>query len=176
MRTRWSLVALLTLLGMLTVSGTALAHDTLESSNPAAGSTVTSAPHQIVLTFNEEVDPHGGSVIVHGPDGARRDTGAITVAGAVVTVGLQGKTPNGPYHVEWRVVSADGHPVGGQFGYTLAVVGPAAAGSAAPTSGTVLAADSTTPSSAPGWPWLLPAVAIVLLGAAVGTRVLRTRN
>lgn len=101
----------------------AWAHDELLSTSPASGSTVTKAPHQVTLTFNEAIQPVGDALVVTAPDGSRVDTGVATPNGATLTTKLTPLTQNGTYTTTWRVVSADGHPVSGTFTFTLAVAG-----------------------------------------------------
>jgi methionine-rich copper-binding protein CopC len=98
------------------------AHDTLVSSSPASGSTVTAVPRSVTLTFDEPVLDYAGTtaLVVTGPDGAARhfETACARVSGRTVSaaVALGG---SGRYVVSWRVVSADGHPVSDSFPFTL---------------------------------------------------------
>lgn len=101
----------------------AWAHDELIATSPASGSTVTRAPHQVRLTFNEAIQPVGDALVVTAPDGSRVDTGVATPHGATLTTKLTALTQNGTYTTTWRVVSADGHPVSGTFTFSLAVPG-----------------------------------------------------
>jgi hypothetical protein len=173
MRRRLSVMALLILLGMAATAGTALAHDTLASSDPVAGSTLTAIPHHITLTFNEDVDPAGASIKVVGPAEARQDTGAAVVVGGVVVVELRPHPANGSFSVQWRVVSDDGHPVSGQFSYTLAA--PAIPAPAAIV-GQDMSAITDGSGLAPRWPWFVGFGSVVLLGGAAAVRALRLRH
>ena len=95
----------------------ALAHASLMSSQPEDGAVLSAPPERIILIFNEPVSPlrmqlinrqgkpvpltdivqHDNTVIVHLPD-------AIT---------------QGTHGVSWRVVSTDGHPVGGTLIFSV---------------------------------------------------------
>jgi methionine-rich copper-binding protein CopC len=97
---------------------------------PSNGSTVSSAPSQVVLTFDEAVEPVGDAVVVTAPSGAKVGSGAPVVDGAVVTQQLVPLTEQGRYTVVYRVVSDDGHPVTGSLGFTLAATGVSTAGPA----------------------------------------------
>ena len=106
------------------VLGTALtasAHDVLETTTPAAGSTVERMPQSVSLTFTEQPLSIGTQVVVTGPSGAVQQ-GAPTVAGRVVTQAISPSAPAGSYTVTYRVTSDDGHPVSGTFGF-LATTG-----------------------------------------------------
>ena len=81
--------------------------------SPAIGSTVTEAPASIVLTFGEDVKALGSTVVVLDPAGSAVQTGDAVAAGVTLTQPLVPLTLAGDYHVNFRVVSADGHVVTG---------------------------------------------------------------
>jgi copper transport protein len=96
------------------------AHATLLSTEPAAGSVLTTAPHQIRLLFNEQIEPGLSRITLVAPDSHSL---ALRVQGdphdVHALVGSVDSLANGAYRVEWRVVSADGHPVGGNFSFSV---------------------------------------------------------
>jgi hypothetical protein len=114
------LLAALGLLGLLALlgAGPAAAHSVLLETSPARGGSVQVAPTSVALTFNEMPQGEFSTIHVTGPDGQRRDDGHVQVVNDVVTEPLAGTRPAGHYVVDWRVVSADGHPVSGQFSFT----------------------------------------------------------
>ncbi|TQM64425.1 copper resistance CopC family protein [Humibacillus xanthopallidus] len=95
---------------------TASAHDVLESTSPAAGSTVQRMPQSVTLTFTEAPLSIGTQVVVTGPSGAMQQ-GAPTIDGRVVTQAIAPSAPAGSYTVTYRVTSDDGHPVTGSFAF-----------------------------------------------------------
>jgi methionine-rich copper-binding protein CopC len=107
----------------------AQAHAELESSSPAAGSTVQALPATLTLVFSEEVQPGSEVVEVTGPNGSRVDTGDAAVdltdpERRTVHAALFGGGA-GPYSVHWQNVSnIDGDESEGDFTFT---VDPAAA-------------------------------------------------
>lgn len=117
---------------------TASAHDTLTGTSPGANSTIDKAPQSLLLTFNEGVLQVGGQIAVKGPDG-KTVTKAPTVTGTRVSVPFE-PSGNGTYAVTWRVTSSDGHPVSGQYSFTL---------KASANSATSTATSSATQSAAP---------------------------
>ncbi len=117
---------LCTVLGaMLTVLGTAApasAHAVQTDSTPAEGSVVSSAPREVTVTFSEEVSMSDGSIRVLGPDGKPVDDGKVRVVKSAKVergVGLKSDVPDGTYTVAWKAVSADSHPVGGAFTFSV---------------------------------------------------------
>ncbi|WP_344107952.1 copper resistance CopC/CopD family protein [Kribbella alba] len=102
-------------------AGPSAAHTGLLTSEPAAGSVVTSAPHQVVLTFREAVTVVPGSVRVYDDRMRRVDIDGIagTTTQQVVRAVLPGRLGQGTYSVAWRVVSADGHPAAGNFRFSI---------------------------------------------------------
>lgn len=101
------------------------AHALLEKTVPADGSTVTTSPTEVVLTFTEPVELAFGAIRVHDRHLDRVDTGdAHHVGGAEsVAVGLEPDLPRGTYTVTWRVISADGHPIHEAFLFHVGAAG-----------------------------------------------------
>lgn len=123
-----ALVALVLLLSALGV-GPAAAHNALRSTDPADGSTVPTAPAQVTLTFDQPALEIGTQVVVTGPDGAVVSDGPAQLVDASVVQPLVTTLPAGAYTVDWRVTSADGHPLSGALAFTAAE----ASGVTAPT-------------------------------------------
>ncbi len=103
----------------------ASAHADLESTSPSAGETVEAGNIQVALMFGEEMlaTAKSGTVIsVQGPAGPENKQwadGCIdSVRGKLVSESVSLSIP-GTYVVDWRAVSADGHPVEGTFNFTL---------------------------------------------------------
>lgn len=98
----------------------ASAHDSLVSSSPAEGDTVSSLS-EVRLDFSANLlgTDGGNIVIVVGPDGRRYESDCAALAGPTLTLPVALGAP-GDYSVEWRAVSSDGHPVSGviPFAYT----------------------------------------------------------
>src|SRR5215475_10434466 len=111
------LVAGLVLAGVFLVAtaSPAWAHATLDSSSPANGATVTSAPSQIVLNYSEHVEIPLGSVRLLNCSGQKIEIGKPQ-HGATASQVVVGNIPNlapDTYLILWRVISADSHPVQG---------------------------------------------------------------
>jgi methionine-rich copper-binding protein CopC len=121
------------------------AHTALESVSPKDGSTVTTAPTRVVLTFSEPVSASFATVSVSGPSG-EVGSGKAAVDGAVVTQALDAPLPNGSYTVAFRVVSDDGHPVSDRTTFRVA----AAATATAPTSDAPAGNPAPSSSATPG--------------------------
>lgn len=101
-------------------------HATLISSEPAKGSTVATSPARIYLVFSEEVEPSLGAIKLVGPGGrvvtlkpAADPRNVSALVGAVTTPLDAGK-----WRVEWRIVSEDGHPMDGDFTFTVTAPSP----------------------------------------------------
>ena len=155
-------------------------HARLTASNPADGSTAGTVP-EIVLTFSEEVNASFVAVTVEGPEGDETD-GGPAVDGREVRQTLVSGLAAGAHVATFRVVSADGHPVSGTVrftttqGPTATQPSPSGAGTSAPPSSSrppsspASSADSATTS------WALPGLGAVLLAAAIGWALWRSRS
>lgn len=120
---RWLAGLIVAVVALLGATAAASAHASLLRSTPVEGSVVGQALAQVTLTFSEPVTPlvleltrpSGGSARLVG-----------TTSGAVVGVDLPANDmAEGTYLLSWRVVSSDGHPVGGVL--TFSVGSPSAA-------------------------------------------------
>ncbi|PWJ26654.1 hypothetical protein ATK17_2828 [Branchiibius hedensis] len=186
-RSLLALIALLVLpVTLLAGAPTASAHDRLVSSNPADGSTV-SFPKQITLTFNESVASVGAVIVVKSGD-QEWQNGVPKVDGRTVTQQVR-TGPAGSYTVAWRVTSADGHPISGQFSFTGTTPTTSTSTSATTSSGTVagLPGAVTSPGlptqqkptdSTNNAPWIiaigaLAALIVIGLLLAIGQRRLK---
>lgn len=97
----------------------AWAHSELRGSIPAEGARLTAPPAELTLRFNEPVqvtflrllDAAGQPIALRrDPDPSpRREERAIPATGI----------PQGALRLEWRAISADGHPIRGTLRFTL---------------------------------------------------------
>jgi len=104
-------------------SSPAWAHTRLTGTDPKADATVTEPTVAVTLSFNEPVRPQLSTVVVTGPDGVVYSDGDARSADRDLIQAIR-PLPVGTVTVAWRTVSADGHPVQGQFSFTNAAPGP----------------------------------------------------
>jgi copper resistance protein C len=105
---------------------TAMAHARLTGSDPAADATLNEAPAQVRLRFNEPVEAEFSPVGVYNAGGDRVDEDDARVDpddARVVLVSLRRDLPDGPYSVEWRVTSIDGHVIEGTYEFAVGDAG-----------------------------------------------------
>jgi len=104
------LLAIVCVLASLAASQ-ALAHAALIASEPADGAVVAASPPALALTFNEPVsalalkliDPAGRDRVLPNPAGRHER----------IELRLPDSLVRGTHALSWRVISLDGHPVGG---------------------------------------------------------------
>ncbi|KUJ70236.1 hypothetical protein ACZ90_04865 [Streptomyces albus subsp. albus] len=111
------------LLYLLTLGATpASAHAALTGTDPVEGSVLQTAPKRVTLTFSEGVLLSDDSVRVLDPHGRRVDTGDpghVDGKSSTASVALHAGLPDGTFTVAWKAVSADSHPVGGAFTFSI---------------------------------------------------------
>jgi copper transport protein len=130
-------------------SSAAFAHASLVRAEPADGAMLAEAPKALRLTFNEPV-----SVLVMrliGPSGEVVAPGAVAENNVVTITPPQLR--RGSHVLSWRVVSADGHPVGGSFVFSIGAA-----------SGTSVAASSNTGARTALWAAKLAVYVAMVLG------------
>jgi copper transport protein len=112
----------------------ASAHASLLSTLPAEGLTLTIPPETFRLDFNEPVSPLVMRLVL--PSGQVVNLANVVAQNNSVTVAAPAMPDQGSYVLSWRVISADGHPVGGVVTFAVGhpssgVRAPPAAGAAA---------------------------------------------
>lgn len=127
-------------------SGTASAHNTLLSSDPADGATLGVSPTQITWEFDKSVPLETLTVTLIDATGARSELSGSTHGAAGDTQVVTPLTPlqPGPVSVRWRLVGADGHPITGRVDFTIAALPPTTLAATATTLPTVDAVVPTT--------------------------------
>ncbi|OHV27709.1 copper resistance protein CopC [Parafrankia soli] len=189
-------VAAMMLAVILVTPRPAWAHSTLRSSDPADGSTLSAPPTRISLVFGAAVWADYATVAVTRAGGGQIPADPPQVTDTTLSVAVRDVTP-GDYHVAWRVVSADGHPINGEFSFAVAappatVATTAAPEPAVPPGGTTAPDTATTtpprptdpaptppatsePAEGGGNGWI---IGVIIAGLAVvgGTVLLIRRN
>ena len=119
----WRLTVLLGLSAawLLLLCGPALAHARLVETYPTDGGTLGEPPEQVQLLFNEPVEAEFDPVEVYDQAGDRvdRDDARVSSNNVKLLVADLGKLAEGSYTVEWRVTSADAHPISGSYGFAV---------------------------------------------------------
>lgn len=116
-RHRLSRLLMLVLLALLTYAGAASAHASLNATDPKDGAVIETAPQLYSLTFSEPVSPL--SLRLVKPDGSSVSLNRFEVRGNVVEIKAPGEPGRGTHVLSWRVVSEDGHPVGGSVIFSI---------------------------------------------------------
>lgn len=160
----------------------AAAHNTLISSSPADGSTATTQPGTVELTFDQAVQNRFAQVAVFDAGERTYESGDPEIVGATVTQAVD-DLPGGEYTIAYRVVSADGHPVSGTVTFTMAAGGTSSpststdgpgtgSASASPTDSATATADATSAvvggegGTGPSTVWLVVIIAAAAAGLA----------
>lgn len=104
---------------LLLPAAPAQAHAILERTAPAQDSVVATAPHRLTLRFSEDVTAAADALRAY--DSAQRPVrlGPSQAHGKAVSASFPGRVRPGTYTVSWHVVSADSHPVSGQFTFSI---------------------------------------------------------
>lgn len=94
------------------------AHAALLSTDPADGAILETAPENVTLTFSESVSAVDGGTVLHvrGSDPRPLEP---SVRDETVTVPLPTDLTEGTYALQWRVISADGHPIAGTLMFSI---------------------------------------------------------
>jgi copper resistance protein C len=150
----------------LTAAPLASAHAVRIACDPTEGAKLATGPAQVSATFNEPLQTAFAAMTVVGPDDNLWSTGDPRVDGAVISSAVRPLGPVGQYTVNYRVTSADGHPVTGSWWFELI----------APGSGTP-GAPAAAPADSGGFPvWAFVAVGVVPSAIALGWALRRVNR
>jgi len=174
---------------LLLVPTAAHPHSELIGAAPADNAILKAVPTQVSLEFNDDVQQQGGAITVTGADGERYDiNNTFAASGTEATVDMRDITANGKYTVAYRVVSADGHVVAGDYAFRMQGI---TTDSSNPTPSTSAAESPTaivTPSTSPAaqqedsgggsviWVLGLGAIGIALIAAMIAVFTRRGRG
>jgi copper transport protein len=111
------IAGLAALLSIVCCASEVSAHASLVSVEPADGSVVVQAPRMVRLRFNEPVAP--AEIKLIDAEGRVREDAVVDARGDVIEISLPGNLPRGTELVSYRVISADGHPVGGSVVFSI---------------------------------------------------------
>ena len=152
-------MAAVLLLAFLGVS--AASANTLVSTNPISGSTLSVSPTNVTVTGQVTLlsdAPDASSITVTDPNGVRVDDGTITITDMSATVGVKPLTETGIYTVTYSLASEGDAPLEGSF--TFKYLAPS---SISPTEPTPQASEQAPASSS----WGTNIFVIILLVLAV---------
>jgi len=111
----------LTFTALALASAMAFAHAKLETSTPAVGATVTPAPSELRLTYNEPVEVAMSTVKLTGPGDAAvtlDKVGGDPKDDRTLVQPLPKLAP-GDYRAQWNTMGHDGHHTKGEVRFTV---------------------------------------------------------
>ncbi|MFB9906553.1 copper resistance CopC family protein [Allokutzneria oryzae] len=176
-------VLLVSGLALVAGAGPALAHNILVDSSPKKDAQVETSPTELKLIFDQQVQAAESvnTVTLTGPGGTRWQTGTPTVENTTVTVPSGPLGPAGEYTIAFRILSADGHPVGDKLSFRLTKEGPGkpVSSSAEPSSASTTATQASgreapQDDGVPVWPWFVGAAVLLAGGVVVALRLGRS--
>ena len=112
-RTRIAAILLLIFLGATNASA-----NTLVSTNPISGSTLSVSPTNVTVTGQVTLladAPDASSIIVTDPNGVRVDDGTIYISDMSATVGVRPLVESGSYTVAYSLAAEGDAPLEGSF-------------------------------------------------------------
>ncbi|BAV47951.1 copper resistance protein CopC [Mesorhizobium loti] len=107
------------LVGLMVMASTdqAFAHAALIKTDPADGAVLAQAPTQFSLTFSEPVSPLVLTLVK--PDGTPVALTSFRLTDQTIEIDNPQALKSGTHVLSWRVISADGHPVGGSLLFSI---------------------------------------------------------
>lgn len=147
---------LLTLLGT-----TATFANTLVSTSPISGSTVSVSPTSVTVTGQLPLLPEANEISVIDPNGVRVDDGTIMVNDVSATVGLRPLTESGFYTVTYLLYAEADAPLEGSYRFKYQ-----APSTIAPVNPTPESTQSQAPASS-SWATNIFVIFLLLMAVAV---------
>lgn len=111
----------LTFTALSLASALVFAHAKLETSTPAVGATVTPAPTELRLTYNEPVEVAMSTVKLTGPGDKAVALDKVTADAKDEKSLIQPlpKLAPGDYRAQWNTMGHDGHHTKGEIRFTV---------------------------------------------------------
>jgi len=149
---------------LLTLGSTTALANTLVSTMPISGSTISVSPSSVTITgqlplLADAVDANVITVI--DPNGVRVDDGTITVTDLSATVGVRPLIDSGMYTVSYSLISEGDSPLEGSFRFNYS--GPSTIVPVQPTPEPTL---TQTPASS-GWATNAFVISLLVLAAGI---------
>lgn len=107
----------MTLCLLVSMASAAFAHASLNATSPVDGSVVAEAPARYQLSFSEPVSPLSLKLV--RPDGSSSPLERFSLEGNVLSIEAPADQARGTHVLSWRVVSVDGHPIGGSVIFSI---------------------------------------------------------
>ncbi|WP_197280050.1 copper resistance protein CopC [Bacillus sp. FJAT-27251] len=99
-------------------SASVSAHSHLQGSTPADGDAVTEPLTEIVLEFDGQIE-QGSFIEVTTAGGQKFEPEQLIIGEGTLTGTFAQPLANDEYQVNWSIISADGHPLEGEFSFTV---------------------------------------------------------
>ncbi|MGH8234224.1 MAG: copper resistance CopC family protein [Rhodanobacteraceae bacterium] len=106
----------------LVIAPAAWAHAFPDNSSPHVGATLSTAPQQVKVWFDGEIEPVFSTLTVKNAAGKQVSDGKGKVDAsnhALLETPLPASLPHGEYTVYWSVIAHDGHHTAGHFAFTV---------------------------------------------------------
>ena len=122
---RWMhVLALTALLLVAPMASAAQGHAHLIEASPEQDETLVAMPDEVVLTFDEPVEPAGDALLLVAPDGTER---ALDVSSdrspEELRADLDEPLEVGEHTLAWRIVAQDGHVQEGTYAFVVDAAG-----------------------------------------------------
>ncbi|MDP1720422.1 MAG: copper resistance protein CopC [Candidatus Nanopelagicaceae bacterium] len=137
--------------------------NSLVSTTPVAGATLTSSPSVVTMTTEAPLIDLGNTITVRDPQGARVDDGTLTINGTDAVAGLKLLTVSGIYTVSYSLLTDNDIPLEGTYTFTFDA--PSVISSPPPTAISPSASPGNSPNNSVGVPTLV--IALILSAVAV---------
>ena len=111
---------LFTFIFFLAFVNPALAHTGLESSSPQDGDVINEELQQVTLTFESKIE-QGSTLELQNSNGEALPVENISLTENQMVGNLSRPLENGEYQVNWKIIGADGHPIEGDFSFSINV-------------------------------------------------------
>lgn len=100
-----------------TLSTTAFAHSNIGETTPANGETIVEPLEEVTLNFNGDIE-QGSYIDIKNADGDVIEVTTTIEEGALIGTFAE-PLANDAYTVDWSIISADGHPLEGEYTFTV---------------------------------------------------------
>lgn len=163
----WQRLAFVTV-SLVFLGAPAFAHSQIIGSNPKNGAHLDALPSTVEVKFNEELkEPAFIAVVAPNGDVLKTET---TIEGNVARASVESSEQTGEFALNYRVVSADGHPITGSVTFSVEGASPTALPSPSAIS------DQPVTEVGMGIGWLILVIAAIIAVVVSGLALWRIQR
>lgn len=111
-------ILVMTAMFFIVLPGSAYGHSVLEKSDPADGDQLEQGIKIMELSYSTKIE-NGSTLSLRSEDGQEIQPSSVDLNNNVMSASFDESLRPGVYDVNWNIIGADGHPIDGQYSFSI---------------------------------------------------------